>query len=260
MIRVGVFGAAGRMGQEVCKAVLGAPDADLVAVVDRFGEGEPLRSLGIDSDLALGSDRQALLDANAEVVVDFTRLDAARENLAWLAENGIHAVVGTTGFTDDDIASLRSAFTASNCLVAPNFSISAVLMMRFAELAAPHFDSVEVIELHHDGKIDAPSGTAMMTVERIAEASSEWTTDPTENEVVAGARGGKGPANIPVHAIRMRGLEAHQEVLFGATGQLLTIRQDAFDRSSYMPGVLLGIREVAERSGLTEGLDSLLGI
>ena len=194
------------------------------------------------------------------MAVDLTVLDAARANVAWCAEQGLHAVVGTTGFTDDDVAALRSAFTRSSCLIAPNFAIGAVLMMRFAELAAPFFETAEVIELHHDAKADAPSGTAMMTARRMAAASPDWAPDPTRHEVVEGARGGAGPAGIHVHSVRLRGLVAHQEVLLGTTGQTLTIRHDSYDRASFMPGLLLGIKRVAERPGVTVGLDALLGV
>jgi 4-hydroxy-tetrahydrodipicolinate reductase len=172
----------------------------------------------------------------------------------------VHAVVGTTGLSDGDLDELRSLFTTSNCVVAPNFAIGAVLMMRLSELAAPWFESVEIIELHHDAKVDAPSGTAMLTAQRIAAASSEWAPDPTVDTVVEGARGGHGPAGIPIHAIRLRGLVAHQEVLFGTTGQTLSIRHDTTDRSSFMPGVLLAVKAVADRPGLTLGLEALLGL
>jgi 4-hydroxy-tetrahydrodipicolinate reductase len=201
-----------------------------------------------------------MLAADVDVAIDLTVLDAARTNVAWCAEQGLHAVVGTTGFTDDDVAALRSAFTRSSCLIAPNFAIGAVLMMRFAELAAPFFETAEVIELHHDAKADAPSGTAMMTARRMAAASPDWAPDPTRHEVVEGARGGAGPAGIHVHSIRLRGLVAHQEVLLGTTGQTLTIRHDSYDRASFMPGLLLGIKRVAERPGVTLGLDALLGV
>ena len=240
MISVGVLGAAGRMGREVCRAVETADELELVATID------------LDDPL----DR--LVDAGADVVVDFTVLDAARVNLAFAADVGIHAVVGTTGFTEDDLTAFREAFTDSNLLIAPNFAIGAVLMMRFAEMAAPYFDTAEVIELHHDQKVDAPSGTAMLTLERMAAASSAWGDDPTTTEVVPGARGGRGPGDIPVHSIRMRGMVAHQEVLLGTTGQTLSIRHDSIDRSSFMPGVLLGVRRIAALPGVTVGLDELL--
>jgi 4-hydroxy-tetrahydrodipicolinate reductase len=195
-----------------------------------------------------------------DVAVDFTVLDAARGNLDWCAANGVHAVVGTTGFADEDLEHLRVAFTRSSCLVAPNFAIGAVLMMRFAELAAPFFETAEIIELHHDAKIDAPSGTAMQTARRMAAASSEWAPDPTTHTVVDGARGGPGPAGIHVHSVRLRGLVAHQEVLLGTLGQTLTIRHDSYDRTSFMPGVVLACKRVGERPGLTIGLDALLGL
>ena len=259
MIRVGVVGAAGRMGRTVCEAVVADPDLDLVAAVDPQHAGLDLRHVGkVDSDLHVAPSPDALLEAGADVVVDFTVLDAARENLAFAAKHGIHAVVGTTGFTDADLQTLGRAFTTSSCLIAPNFAIGAVLMMRFAELAAPWFETAEVIELHHDQKVDAPSGTAMLTVERMARASADWAPDPTEREVVDGARGAKGPAGIPVHSVRLRGLVAHQEVLLGTTGQSLSIRHDSYDRTSFMPGVVLAVKRVSERPGLTVGLDALL--
>ncbi|HSL60108.1 MAG TPA: 4-hydroxy-tetrahydrodipicolinate reductase, partial [Acidimicrobiales bacterium] len=187
-------------------------------------------------------------------------LDAARRNLDLLAEHGIHAVVGTTGFDDADVARWHERFTRSNCVFAPNFAIGAVLMMRFAEMAAPWFETAEVVEYHHDQKVDAPSGTAMLTVERMAAASGEWADDPTRTEVVAGARGAEGPGGIHVHSLRMRGMVAHQEVLLGTTGQTLTIRHDSYDRSSFMPGVVLAVKRVADRPGITIGLDALLGV
>jgi 4-hydroxy-tetrahydrodipicolinate reductase len=259
VIKVGVFGAAGRMGSTVCEAVVADPELELVAAVDPQHAGLDLRHVAkVDTDLHVAPSADALVDASADVVVDFTVLDAARENLAFAAEHGIHAVVGTTGFTDADLDRVRSAFRTSSCLIAPNFAIGAVLMMRFAELAAPWFETAEVIELHHDQKVDAPSGTAMLTLERIAAASSDWAPDPTTSELVAGARGGKGPADIPIHSVRLRGLVAHQEVLFGTTGQSLSIRHDSYDRSSFMPGVLLAVKRVAEHPGVTVGLDALL--
>ena len=196
------------------------------------------------------------------MVVDFTVAAAARTTVPWLAMHGIHAVVGTTGLNDDDLATFRSEFGGDgpNCVVAANFSISAVLMMRFAELAAPFFDTAEIIELHHDTKTDAPSGTALATAERMAAASSQWAPDPTQTEVVAGARGGGGPAGIRLHSVRMRGMVAHQEVILGALGQTLVLRQDSYDRASFMPGVLLACKHVAERPGLTVGLDAILGL
>ena len=195
-----------------------------------------------------------------DVMVDFTHLDAARENLAWCAANGVHAVVGTTGFTESDLDRARAALTSSNCVIAPNFAIGAILMMRFAELSAPYFETAEIIELHHAQKRDAPSGTAMSTMERMAAASGAWADDPTRTEVVGGARGGVGPGGIRVHSVRLRGLVAHQEVLLGTTGQSLVIRHDSYDRTSFMPGVVLAVKAVADRPGVTVGLDALLAL
>jgi 4-hydroxy-tetrahydrodipicolinate reductase len=260
-LRVGVFGAGGRMGSTVCRAVADDPDLELVAAVDPFHVGIDLRQVtGVDLPLQIAAGPEAFEQAGAQVAVDFTQLDAARQNLAWLAAHGIHAVVGTTGFTEGDYERLREAFRKSNCVIAPNFAIGAVLMMRFAEMASPYFESAEVIEWHHEQKVDAPSGTAMLTVERMAKASSDWTPDPTTNEVLPGARGGKGPGDIPVHALRIKGMVAHQEVILGTTGQTLTIRHDAYDRASFMPGVLLAIKLVSDRPGLTVGLDALLDL
>jgi 4-hydroxy-tetrahydrodipicolinate reductase len=174
--------------------------------------------------------------------------------------HGMHAVVGTTGLSDADVDGLRSVFSGSNCLIAANFAISAVLMMRFAELAAPFFETAEIIELHHDAKIDAPSGTAVATARRMAAASDEWAADPTQHEVYPGSRGGVGPAGIHLHAVRMRGMVAHQEVILGAQGQSLTIRQDSYDRASFMPGVVLACKRIADHPGVTIGLDALLGV
>jgi 4-hydroxy-tetrahydrodipicolinate reductase len=212
--------------------------------------------------VAIAKELKAFADAGAEVVVDFTAAEAARTTVPWLAMHGIHAVVGTTGLTADDLALFAQEFGGGgpNCLVVPNFSISAVVMMRCAEIAAPFFDTAEVIELHHDGKVDAPSGTAIATAERMAAASDEWAPDPTRTEVIAGARGGAGPAGIHIHAVRMRGMVAHQEVILGARGQSLTIRQDSYDRESFMPGVLLACKRIADLPGLTVGLDRVLGL
>jgi 4-hydroxy-tetrahydrodipicolinate reductase len=242
------------MGRAVCAAVALDRDLDLVAAVARQSVGETRHGVTITNDL------RSLADAGCEVVVDFTVADAARVTLPWLAMHGVHAVVGTTGFNDGDIAGFRSEFSGSNCLIASNFAISAVLMMRFAEMAAPYFDSAEIIELHHEGKIDAPSGTAMATADRMAAASGEWTADPTQHDAYPGSRGGEGPAGIRVHSLRMRGVVAHQEVILGAYGQTLTIRQDTYDNVSYMPGVILACKHISEHPGLTLGLDSLLGM
>jgi len=264
-VRVGVFGAGGRMGATVCRAVASDPAMELVAAVDPHHAGLDVSQVtGADvKGLQVESHADALHRAGAEVAVDFTELAAARANLVWCAEHRVHAVVGTTGFSDEDLRSLDGLFPPEggvNCFLAPNFAIGAVLLMRFAELAAPWFDSAEIIELHHDAKIDAPSGTAMLTAERMAAASGSWGPDPTRTEVLSGARGGLGPGGIRVHSVRLRGLVAHHEVLLGAAGQTLTLRHDSLDRSSFMPGVLLAIKSIASRPGTTIGLDALLGL
>ncbi len=261
-LRVVVFGAGGRMGAEVCRAVSADGELELRAAVDPARAGAPLaEAVGLTeppASVAVVASVADLDPSTIDVAVDFTVVDAARENLAWCAQHGVHAVVGTTGFTEEDRASLRASFTSSGCLVAANFAISAVLMMRFAELAAPWFDSVEIVELHHDRKVDAPSGTSMATAARISAASSDWAEDPTTDEVLPGARGGRSSGGIPIHAVRLRGLVAHQEVIFGATGQSLTIRQDSYDRTSFMPGVVAAVKAMPGRTGLTEGLDDVL--
>ena len=255
MIRVGVFGAGGRMGSTVCRAVSDAPDMELVAAVD------PVHAGTESGEIRLAAGAHQLEVAGAQVAVDFTVLDAARENIRWCAEHGVHAVVGTTGFGEAELAEFAELFDRSdaNVLIAPNFALGAVLMMRFAEMAAPFFETAEVIELHHDQKTDAPSGTASLTARRMAAASKDWADDPTTTLVAPGARGGLVDG-IPVHSVRMRGMVAHQEVLLGTTGQTLSIRHDSYDRASFMPGVLLAVRKIAEMPGLTVGLDALLGL
>jgi 4-hydroxy-tetrahydrodipicolinate reductase len=250
------------MGATVCGAVHADPELELVAAVDPHHAGIDLDQLGLHgTGLHISAGAAALAEASADVAVDFTVLDAARQNLRFCAEQGIHAVVGTTGFTDAELLDLATCFSESraNAVIAPNFAIGAVLMMRFAELAAPYFDTAEIIELHHDAKIDAPSGTAMLTAKRMAAASSDWGDDPTTTVIAAGARGAT-VEGIPVHTVRMRGMVAHQEVLLGTTGQTLSIRHDTYDRSSFMPGVLLAAKLVASRPGLTIGLDALLDV
>lgn len=254
MIKVGVIGAAGRMGAAVCNAIDVDPDLELVAVVDPGSPGSTTHGLTIAKEL------RALADAHVDVAVDFTVADASRVTLPWLAMHSIHAVVGTTGFTQTDFDTFKQSFTNSNCIVAANFAIGAVLMMRFAELAAPFFDTAEIIEIHHDGKADSPSGTAVTTAQRMAAASSDWATDPTTHEAIPGARGAKGPANIPIHAVRMRGTVANQEVILGTQSQTLTIRHDTIDRASFMPGVVLACKKISEHKGFTLGLDSFLSI
>ncbi|MBQ1042274.1 4-hydroxy-tetrahydrodipicolinate reductase [Micromonospora sp. C32] len=243
--RVGVLGARGRMGMEVCKAVDSAADLELVAAVDQ------------------GDDLATVAQAGAEVVVDFTTPDAVMDNLRWCVENGVHAVVGTTGFTEQRLAQVRewlSGRPGVGVVIAPNFGIGAVLMMQFAARAARHFESVEIIEQHHPRKLDAPSGTATHTARLIAAARAEAGLGPVPDatrDEVAGARGADIDG-VRVHAVRATGLVAHQEVLFGTTGETLTIRHDSYDRVSFMPGVLLAVREVGHRPGLTVGLDALL--
>jgi 4-hydroxy-tetrahydrodipicolinate reductase len=255
MIRVGVVGAGGRMGRAVCAAVDEHPQLQLVAGVDPAAGGQELCGITIATDL------RALADAGAEVLVDFTVIEAARTTVSWAALHGVHAVVGTSGWTAQDHRTLAANFTRSRCLVASNFAVGAVLMMRFAELAAPWFDTVDVLEFHHDAKVDAPSGTAMTTLERIAAASSEWAADPTKHELLPGARGGVGPGGVHVHSLRVRGMVAHQEVLMGARGETLSIRHDSYDRASFMAGVTLACTRIAElEQPLTLGIEGLLGL
>jgi 4-hydroxy-tetrahydrodipicolinate reductase len=245
MTKVGVFGSRGRMGSEVCRAVESASDLELVAAID------------------LGDDR-GVAEA-AEVIVDFTHPDTVMGNISWCIDHGIHAVVGTTGFTDQRLDQLRKTLAEHDgvgVLIAPNFSIGAVLMMRFAEQAAPFYESAEVIELHHPGKADAPSGTAAITAHRIAAARTAAALaqppDATVQEL-PGARGAQ-VEGIRVHGVRLRGLVAHQEVLFGAEGETLTIRHDSLDRVSFMPGVIAAIRAIGSKPGLTVGIEPILGI
>jgi len=244
-IRVGVIGARGRMGTEVCKAVEAAPDLDLVATVDQ------------------GDGLTALADAGAEVVVDFTNPDVVMDHIRWAVEHGIHAVVGTSGFTEEKYAQIRQRLADRpdlGVMVVPNFAIGAVLMMEFAARAARYFTSAEIIELHHPNKVDAPSGTARRTAELIAAARDEAGLGPMPDattDELAGARGSQ-VAGVRVHSIRSAGLVAHQEVLFGTAGETLTIRHDSYDRASFMPGVLLAVRAIRQRPGLTIGLNPLL--
>jgi len=254
------------MGGEVCRAIETAADLELVAGVDPSIEGERLGdvvnlSSSVAADTVAVGSIDAIDPATIDLVIDFTHLEVSRGVLAWCAANGVHAVVGTTGFSDDDLAGFRDAFSSSNALIAPNFAIGAVMMMRMAELAAPHFETAEVIEFHHNAKRDAPSGTAMMTAQRIDAAKtasgSSFDADPTEQEVVAGARGGK-VGEVGVHGVRMHGMVAHQEVIFGTTGETLTLRHDSIHRNSFMPGVLLAARSVGDRPGVTLGIDGLL--
>jgi 4-hydroxy-tetrahydrodipicolinate reductase len=243
-ISVGVLGARGRMGSEVVRAVEGTDDLRIVAALD------------------VGDDREAL--RGADVVVDFTTPDAVLDNVRWCVEAGVHAVVGTTGFDDDRLATVGGWLGESpsvGVLVAPNFGIGAVLLMKFAAEAARWFDSVEIIELHHPRKADAPSGTARRTAELVASARRDAGLDPSGPDATTsaldGARGAS-VAGIPVHAVRLAGLVAHQEVLLGGTGETLTLRHDSLDRVSFMPGVLQAVRRISGRPGLTVGLENLL--
>lgn len=244
-MRVAVFGAKGRMGAEVCRAVEAAADLELVAALDA------------------DDDRTAALQA--DVVVDFTVPAVVMDNLAWCIEHGVHAVVGTTGFTEDRLQTLRDQLSArpgANIVVAPNFSIGAVLMMHFAEQAARFFESVEIIELHHPNKVDAPSGTAQATAVRIAEARAAAGLGAVPDATNTGLPGARGAEvdGIHIHGVRLRGLIAHQEVMLGGPGETLTIRHDSMDRVGFMPGVLTAVRAVADLHGLTVGIDTLLGL
>ncbi|MBA2463889.1 MAG: 4-hydroxy-tetrahydrodipicolinate reductase [Nocardioidaceae bacterium] len=244
-MRVGVLGARGKVGSEVCAAVDAVDDLDLVATVD------------IDDPI------ESLLEAGVEAVVDFTHPDVVMDNLRFLVEHGIHAVVGTTGFDEPRLDQLRdwlSESPATGVLVAPNFSIGAILMMRFAAEAAPYFDSVEIVELHHPDKADAPSGTAARTAALVADArragGSAAMPDAT-SKALDGARGAEVDG-IRVHSLRIRGLVAHQEVVLGGPGETLTVRHDSLDRVSFTPGVLLGLRRIGGAPGLTVGLETFL--
>lgn len=244
-LRVAVLGAAGRMGQTVCRAVEDADGLSLVARLD------------------LGDDTSVLTRESVDVAIDFTTPDAVLANIAACVASGVHTVVGTTGLTDqrlDDVRGMLARAPGVGCLVAPNFGIGAVLMMRFAAVAAPWFESVEIVELHHPDKVDAPSGTAVRTAELVGRARLSAAVEPSPDATSSGLPGARGAnvAGVPVHAVRLRGLVAHQEVLLGNVGEMLTIRHDSFDRASFMPGVLLAVREVVSRPGLTVGLENVL--
>lgn len=243
MIGVAVFGARGRMGKTVVEAVNAADDLELVAAVDA------------------GEDRSEV--ARADVVVDFTHPDVVMSNIEWCIEHGIHMVIGTSGFNEARLAQVSSMLEGHpdvHIFIASNYSIAAVLMMHFAKKAAPFFESVEVVELHHPNKADAPSGTAVTTAEMIAEARSDCAPMPDATTTsLDGARGAQ-VNGVHVHSVRLQGLFAHQEVILGNPGEMLTIRDDSFDRVSYMPGVLAAVRAVPTRQGLSVGMDKLLGI
>ena len=264
MIRVAVLGAAGRMGRQVCKAIIEDEELSLVAAISPAHAGLSVGTMigHVEIDVPVSGGLGALETAAAEVAVDFTRPGVVMANIQWLVEHGVHAVVGTTGIGSTEIAEIQRVIAEgggrSNVVVAPNFAIGAVLLQRFAVLAARFFPAAEVIELHHEGKVDAPSGTALSTARRIAEARTEDWLGPTK-ESLEGARGGD-VEGIRVHSVRLPGLVAHQEVIFGGAGQTLTMRHDSLDRSSFTPGVILAIKAVASRPGLTVGLESLLGL
>ena len=255
-LKVGVLGAAGRMGQSVCSAVIKAESLELVAAVDTASDG----SEKMFGDIRLSQEIVAFFEAEVDVVVDFTIAEASKNNLPLLAEEGIDVVVGTSGLSDHDVLTIGEKFSKSSCLIVPNFAIGAVLMMHFAAIASPWFNTAEIIEYHHNQKIDSPSGTAIATAEKMSSASNQWDDDPTINENIAGARGAQ-LEGIPIHAVRMKGMVAHQEVIMGSAGQTLTIRHDSPDRESFMPGVLLAVQGVASLpNGMTVGLEKLLGI
>ncbi|MDQ4064940.1 MAG: 4-hydroxy-tetrahydrodipicolinate reductase [Actinomycetota bacterium] len=242
MIKVGVFGYKGRMGATVCDAVRADPELDLVACVD------------------IEESADEMVAGGAEVAVDFTAPDAVKDNIRFCLDNGIHVVVGTTGLTSADHAEIGTWQSASNAnvFIAPNFAVGAVLMMDFARRAAPHFATAEIIERHHERKLDAPSGTALRTAGLMNDARAQpWSLPEPGSESLAGSRGGDVDG-VRVHSLRVPGSVAHQEVILGAPGETLTIRHDSLDRASFMPGVLLAIKKVAERNGVTVGLENLL--
>jgi 4-hydroxy-tetrahydrodipicolinate reductase len=244
-MRVGVLGAKGKVGATMVQAVQAADDLTLSAEVDA------------------GDSLSLFTESNTEVVIDFTHPDVVMDNLKFLIDNQIHAVVGTTGFTDERLEQVQEWLAAkpeSAAVIAPNFAIGAVLSMHFAQQAAPFYESVEVIELHHPHKADAPSGTARRTAELIADARKDLSPNPdATSSALPGARGADVDG-VPVHSVRLAGLVAHQEVLFGTTGETLTIRHDSIDRTSFVPGVLLAVRRIKERPGLTLGIDTLLDL
>ena len=243
-LRVGVIGAAGRMGAEVCRAVEADPDLELAARVER------------ESSL------DVLVRNRVEVAVDFTTPASVKDNVRFCIEHGIHAVVGTTGLSAEDLDEIdqRARTSAANVFVAPNFAIGAVLMMRFAAQAARHFDRAEIVERHHEKKVDSPSGTALRTASLMNEAWPQgWARATQDNEALPGSRGADA-AGIRIHSLRVPGSVAHQEVILGSKGETLTIRHDSVDRSCFMQGVLLAVKNVGSSRGLTLGLENLLGL
>jgi 4-hydroxy-tetrahydrodipicolinate reductase len=246
-IKVAILGAKGRMGTESVKAISAADDLELVASLD------------------LGDSLDLLKSSGAEVVLDFTTPDSVMKNLEYAITNGINVVVGTTGFDSKRIEEVKTLLAKNSkvgAIIAPNFGLGAVLMMQFAAKAATYFESVEIIELHHPEKADAPSGTATRTAELISDARSKAKKSAMPDKTSSGLAGARGAkvGDVPIHSIRLRGLVAHQEVLLGDQGETLSIRHDSIDRSGFMPGVLLAIRSVKTRSGLTFGLENLMDI
>jgi 4-hydroxy-tetrahydrodipicolinate reductase len=256
MIRVAVLGALGNMGREVIRAVQSDPALELAAAVDPLAAGE-FEGCGFEVE----GDIECLAGADVDVAVDFTHAGAAVPNILWALDNGIHSVVGTTGIPPEKLLEIgeKASSGKANVIIAANFALGAVLMMKFSEIAAGVFDQCEIVELHHRGKKDSPSGTALTTATRIAGAMDAAPVPGTAENTVNGARGGAlGPVNI--HSIRLDGLVAHQEVIFGSQGQTLTIRHDTTDRTCFMPGVLMAIKAVGDLPGLTVGLEPVLDI
>lgn len=246
-INVGVLGARGRMGAETVKAISASTDLQLVAEID------------------LGDSLEQLATSGAQVVVDFTHPDAVMKNLEFAINNGIHVVVGTTGFDDAKLNLVKSWLEKNpkvGAVIAPNFGLGAVLMMQFAAKAARYFESVEIVELHHPDKADAPSGTASRTADLITEARKSAARPAMPDKTSSGLEGARGAkvGDVPIHSVRLRGLVAHQEVLLGDQGETLSIRHDSIDRTGFMPGVLLAVREVVKTPGLTFGLEHLMDL
>ena len=263
MIRVLVAGAAGRMGSEVVKAITAAEDMILVAAVDPAHEDDEVADGAGGSAICSGDLASAIAESHPDVMVDFTHPSVVADNLRVALAAGVDCVVGTTGLSEATLAEVAGRIPDGTCLfVAANFAIGAVLMMRFAEQAAAFMPAVEIIEMHHDRKADAPSGTALRTAKLLDAARSVAPASPGKETELRGAQGARGACvdRIHVHSIRLPGLVAHQEVIFGGQGQTLTIRHDSIDRTSFMPGVVLAVREVGARSGLVVGLEQLLGI
>ncbi|MCL6472506.1 MAG: 4-hydroxy-tetrahydrodipicolinate reductase [Firmicutes bacterium] len=261
MIKVLVAGAAGKMGKEICKAVLDDPDTELAGAIDVADVGKDIGELLGRSPIGIKITglKKALSTAKADVMVDFTYAGAVMENVRAAAGKGIHLVIGTTGLTEDDKAEIKKLCSENNvhAIIAANFAIGAVLMMKFAEIAARYMNRAEIIELHHDQKKDAPSGTSLETAKRIAQKIKPPKVK--SGEIVKGALGAEYD-NVHIHSVRLPGFVAHQEVIFGGVGQALSIRHDSIDRTSFMPGVLMAIKAVSEYPGVTIGLDKIMDL